>query len=147
MIYIFFCIHINVPSNSLVKIALWTFVEAKFPKIEIKHDALFEDWWYKGRNICQIGPNWLCISTTIFKRASCFISILVIWASTKVHKVIFTSEALGTFFWCQHSLATLVVECEALNWCEGAFALFLPASKLYIGTYMSTTFLPHPKII
>ena len=33
----------------------------------------------------------------LFKRASCFISLLVIWASTKVHKVIFTSEALGTF--------------------------------------------------
>ena len=120
----------KVPSISLIKIGLWTFVEAKFPKIKIKHDALFEGWWYKGRNICQIGPNWLSISTT-----------------TKIHKVIFTSEALGTFFWCQHSLATLVVECEALNWCEGAFALFLPASKLYIGTYMSTTFLPHPKII
>ena len=88
----------KVPSISLIKISLWTFVEAKFPKIEIKHDALFEGWWYKGRNICQIGPNWLCILITIFKRASCFISILVIWASTKVHKVIFTSEALGTFF-------------------------------------------------
>ena len=32
MIYNFFCIHINVPSISLVKIALWAFVEAKFSK-------------------------------------------------------------------------------------------------------------------
>ena len=92
------------PSISLVKITLWT----PFSKIEIKHDALFEGWWYTGRNICQIGLNWLCISTAIFKRASCFISILVIWVSTKVHKVIFTSEALGTFFWFQHSFATVV---------------------------------------
>ena len=72
----------KVPSISLIKIGFWTFVEAKFPKIEIKHDALFEGWWYKGRNICQIGPNWLCISTTILQRSI----------------VIFTSEALGTFF-------------------------------------------------
>ena len=74
----------KVTNISLVKIALWTFVEAKFPKIEIKYDALFESWWYRGRNICQIGLN--------------FTSIWVIRASTKVHKIIFTSEALGTFF-------------------------------------------------
>ena len=55
---------------------------------EIKYDALFESWWYRGKNICQIGLN--------------FTSIWVIWASTKVHKIIFTSEALGTFIWYHH---------------------------------------------
>ena len=98
----------KVPSISLITIALWTFVEAKFSKIEIKHDALFEGRWYTGKKICQIGPNRLCILTSIFIRASCFISILVIWASTRVHKVIFTSKSLGTFFWFQHILATVV---------------------------------------
>ena len=107
----------KVPSISLITIALWTFVEAKFSKIEIKHDALFEGRWYTGKNICQIGPNRLCILTAIFIRASCFISILVIWASTKVHKVIFTSESLGTFFWCQHILAK-VVWCILIFWAK-----------------------------
>ena len=59
---------------------------------------------------CQFGPIWpnLAIFMPVYhqpsKRASCFISIL----GNGIHKVIFTSEMLGTFFWCHHRLAIAV---------------------------------------
>ena len=69
---------------------LWTFVEAQITNIEMKHDA----------NLADIS---VCVPPAL-KKASCFISIL----ENGVHKVIFTSEMLGTFFWCHHRLAIAV---------------------------------------
>ena len=59
----------------------------------------------------QFSPIWqifLPVYHRPSKRASCFISNLENLASTKVHRAIFTSEMLGTFFWCQHRLAIAV---------------------------------------
>ena len=93
--------HKKVPSASLVKMTLWTFVEAQITNIEMKHDALLKIVVDKHS---QFGPIWqifLPLYHQPSKRASCFISILGNLASTKVHKAIFTSELLGTFICIQ----------------------------------------------
>ena len=98
----------KVPSASLVKMTLWTFVEAQITNIEMKHDALLK---IVVEMHSQFGPIWqifLPLYHQPSKRASCFISILGNLASTKVHKLIFISEMLGTFFWCHHRLAIAV---------------------------------------
>ena len=90
--------HKKVPSASLVKMTLWTFVEAQITNIEMKHDALLK---IVVNMHSQFGPIWqifLPLYHQPSKRASCFISILGNLASTKVHKAIFTSEMFVTFF-------------------------------------------------
>ena len=87
---------------------LWTLVEAHITSIEMKHDALMKI----AVNMHSLfGPIWqifLPVYHRPSKRASCFISNLENLASTKAHRAIFTSEMLGTFFWCQHRLAIAV---------------------------------------
>ena len=98
----------KVSSDSLVKMTLWTFVEAHITNIEMKHDALMKI----AVNMHSLfGPIWqifLPVYHRPSKRASCFISILENLASTKVHRAIVISEMLGTFFWFQHRLAIAV---------------------------------------
>ena len=97
----------KVPSDSLVKMTLWTFVETHITNIEMKHDVLMKI----ADTHSLFGPIWqifLPVYHRPSKRASCFISILENLASTKVHRAIFISEMLGTFFWCQHRLAIAV---------------------------------------
>ena len=87
----------KVPSALLVKMTLWTFVEAQITNIEIKHDALLK---ILVDMHSQFGPIWqifLPVYHQPSKRAPCFISILRNLASTTVHKAILTSEMFVTF--------------------------------------------------
>ena len=98
----------KVPSASLVKMTLWTFVEAHITNIEMKHYALLKIAVDMHSQFSPIWQIFLPVYHQPSKRASCFISNLENLASTKVHRANFTSEMLGTFFWCQHSFATVV---------------------------------------
>ena len=73
----------KVPSASLVKMTLWTFVEAQITHIEVKFSPIWQIF--------------LPLYHQLSKRASYFISILGNLASTKVHKAILTSEMFVTF--------------------------------------------------
>ena len=88
----------KVPSDSLVKMTLWTFVEAHITNIEMKHDALLKIAVDMHSEFSPIWQIFLPVYHQPSKRASCFISNLENLASTKAHRAIFTSEMLGTFF-------------------------------------------------
>ena len=87
---------------------LWTFVETHITNIEMKHDALLKIAVDMHSQFSPIWQIFLPVYHQPSKRASCFISNLENLASTKAHRAIFTSEMLGTFFWCQHRLAIAV---------------------------------------
>ena len=102
-----------------------------------KHLLIFRNTWYSNLKILYVSTSYIFVLEAVpllllkieldmqsqfspiwqiflpvyhqpSKRASCFISNLENLASTKVHRANFTSEMLGTFFWCQHSFATVV---------------------------------------
>ena len=87
---------------------LWTFVEAHITNFERKHYALLKIAVDMHSQFSPIWQIFLPVYHQPSKRASCFISNLENLASTKVHRANFTSEMLGTFFWCQHRLAIAV---------------------------------------
>ena len=99
----------KVPSASLVKMTLWTFVETHITNIEMKHDALLKIAVDMHSQFSPIWQIFLPVYNQPSKRASCFISNLDNLASAKAHRAIFTSEMLGTFFWCRHRLAIAVL--------------------------------------
>ena len=88
----------KVPSASLVKMTLWTFVEAHITNFERKHYALLKIAVDMHSQFSPIWQIFLPVYHQPSKRASCFISNLENLASTKAHRAIFTSEMLGTFF-------------------------------------------------
>ena len=91
---------------------LSTFVEAQIANIEMKNDLLLKIELDMHSQFSPIWQIFLPVYHQPSKRASCFISNLENLASTKAHRAIFTSEMLGTFFWCQHKLAIAVKDID-----------------------------------